>query len=319
VLDRMTDKDLAHRYADVPSLVADLEDALALEAARQGTSTGEATAVIRTLPARARRRLPFRMRHSLPVLALIGLAAVAVVIVIIVSGDVPKRVERGTGSGRLEQSTPTGTKVVSVPRGSAHDYDPLGDDEEHSEEVARVVDRDDGTAWSTESYQDALEGAGKKGVGIYVDAKPKVAAVSMQIDTPNPGFRVTIYAAPPGPVPKTVPEGWTKVGGGTVSNGDKRLKLDTGETEYRYYLVWITKRASDAEVSEIRLFQEVAASALIGAGGVQGAYPGRALNSKAGEGGERSRRFGRVGLPRSGGAPGLPTSRAVQGHRQLRA
>ena len=52
VLDRMTDKDLAHRYADVPSLIADLEDALALEAARQGTSTGEATAVIRTLPAK---------------------------------------------------------------------------------------------------------------------------------------------------------------------------------------------------------------------------------------------------------------------------
>ena len=50
VLDRMTDKDLAHRYADVPSLVADLEDALAIEAARSGTSTGEATAVIRTLP-----------------------------------------------------------------------------------------------------------------------------------------------------------------------------------------------------------------------------------------------------------------------------
>jgi tRNA A-37 threonylcarbamoyl transferase component Bud32 len=262
VLDRMTDKDLAHRYADVPSLVADLEDALALEAARQGTSTGEATAVIRTLPARARRRLPFRMRHSLPVLALIGLAAVAVVIVIIVSGDVPKRVERGTGPGRLEQSTPTGTKVVSVPRGSAHDYDPLGDDEEHSEEVARVVDRDDGTTWSTESYPDGLEGAAKKGVGIYVDAKPKVAAVSMQIDTPNPGFRVTIYAAPPGPIPKAVPEGWTKVGGGTVSSGDKRFKLDTGDTEYRYYLVWITKLApgaDNAEISEIRLFQEVAA------------------------------------------------------------
>ncbi len=85
VLDRMTDKDLEHRYADVPSLVADLEDALALEAARQGTSTGEATAVIRTLPARARRRLPFRMRHSLPVLGIIGVIAVAVVIVIVAS------------------------------------------------------------------------------------------------------------------------------------------------------------------------------------------------------------------------------------------
>jgi eukaryotic-like serine/threonine-protein kinase len=262
VLDRMTDKDLAHRYADVPSLVADLEDALALEAARQGTSTGEATAVIRTLPARARRRLPFRMRHSLPVLVIVALAAVAVAIILIASREVPPRVQKGTGAGRLEQSTPTGTRVVSVPRGSAHDYDPLGDDEEHNEEVARVVDRDDGTSWSTESYQDGLEGAGKKGVGIYIDAKPKVAAVSMQIDTPNPGFRATIYAAPPGPVPKSVPEGWTKVGGGTVTSSNKRFKLDTGGTEYRYYLIWITKLgegADNAEISEIRLFQEVAA------------------------------------------------------------
>jgi len=263
VLDRMTDKDLAHRYADVPSLIADLEDALALEAARQGTSTGEATAVIRTLPAHARRRLPFRMRHSLPVLGILGLIAVAVLIVFIVlSREVPPRVERGTGPGRIAQSTPTGTKVVSVPRASAHDYDPLGDGGEHSEEAARVVDRDAGTAWSTESYQDGLEGAGKSGVGIYIDAKPKVAAVQMQIDTPEPGFKATIYAAPPGAVPKSVPDGWTKVGGGTVSSGDKRFKLDTGDTEYRFYLVWITKLAPDsasASISEIRLFQEVAA------------------------------------------------------------
>ena len=184
------------------------------------------------------------MRHSLPVLGILGLAAVAV-------ADHPDRLARGPAARRARapgpagssSPRPTGTKVVSVPRGSAHDYDPLGDDEEHNEEVARVVDRDDGTAWSTESYQDGLEGAGKKGVGIYIDAKPKVAAVSMQIDTPNPGFRATIYAAPPGPVPKSVPEGWTKVGGGTVTSSNKRFKLDTGGTEYRYYLVWITKLA----------------------------------------------------------------------------
>ena len=225
VLDRMTDKDLAHRYADVPSLIADLEDALALEAARQGTSTGEATAVIRTLPATARRRLPFRMRHSLPILGVIGLIAVAVVIVLIVfSDEVPKRVERGTGTGRLEQPTPEGTRIVSVRRASAQDYDPLGDEEEHSDEASRVVDRDDGTAWTTESYQDGLEGAGKTGVGLYIDAKPKVAAVELSIETPEPGWRATIYAAPPGPAPKTVPEGWTKVGGGTVNAKDKTLQ-----------------------------------------------------------------------------------------------
>ena len=75
VLDRMTDKDLGRRYPDVPTLVADLEEALAIEAARSGRSTGEATAVLRTLPPSARRRLPFRMRHPLPVLAMVLLLA----------------------------------------------------------------------------------------------------------------------------------------------------------------------------------------------------------------------------------------------------
>jgi tRNA A-37 threonylcarbamoyl transferase component Bud32 len=262
VLDRMTDKDLAHRYHDVPSLVADLEDALALEAARQGTSTGEATAVIRTLPARARRRLPFRMRHSLPVLGIIGLIAIAVAIILVASREVPPRVQKGTGTGRLEQAPPEGTRIVSVRRASAQDYDPLGDAEEHTEEASRTVDRDDGTAWSTESYRDGLEGAGKTGVGLYIDAKPKVDAVALQVDTPEPGWKATIYAAPPGAAPKSVPDGWTKVGGGTVSSDDKRFKLDTGGTAYRYYLVWITELApgaESAEISEIRLFQEVAA------------------------------------------------------------
>src|SRR4051812_6712427 len=51
VLDRMTDKDLDHRHPDAAALLDDLEDALSIEAARAGRSTGEATAVLRTLPA----------------------------------------------------------------------------------------------------------------------------------------------------------------------------------------------------------------------------------------------------------------------------
>jgi tRNA A-37 threonylcarbamoyl transferase component Bud32 len=262
VLDRMTDKDLAHRYRDVPSLVADLEDALAIEAARTGTSTGEATAVIRTLPARARRRLPFRMRHPVSLLAVIALLAVAGAVVVLLAKEGVERTQRGTGPGKIEAPTPEGTKNVSVKRTSAHAYDPLGDQQEHSAEAARVVDRDDGTAWTTESYEAGIEGAGKKGVGVYIDAKPKVEAVQLQIETPEPGFKVTVYAAPPGAVPGGVPTGWTKVGGGTVNTKEKLLKLDTGGTAYRYYLVWITKlgdNASQAKISEIRLFQQVKA------------------------------------------------------------
>src|SRR3954465_7729654 len=136
VLDRMTDKDLAQRYADVPSLVADLEDALAIEAARQGTSTGEATAVIRTLPARARRRLPFRMRHPVSLLAVIVLFAVGGVIIALAVREVPERVQRGTGAGKVAKPTPAGTKIVSVGGASAHAYDPLGDQTEHSGEAS---------------------------------------------------------------------------------------------------------------------------------------------------------------------------------------
>src|SRR3954469_5458081 len=107
VLDRMTDKDLAQRYRDVPSLVADLEDALAIEAARTGTSTGEATAVIRTLPARARRRLPFRMRPSISLLAVVVARAGGAVIVALAVREVPPRVQHGTGPGKVA-ATPQG-------------------------------------------------------------------------------------------------------------------------------------------------------------------------------------------------------------------
>ena len=72
VLDRMTDKDLAHRHPDARTLELDLEDALAAEASRTGTSTGEATAVLRTLPADTRRRLPLRLRLRDPAAAPAG-------------------------------------------------------------------------------------------------------------------------------------------------------------------------------------------------------------------------------------------------------
>ncbi len=112
VLDRMTDKDLKRRYPDIETLVADLEEALAIEAARSGRSTGEATAVLRTLPPSARRRLPFRMRHPLPVLATVLLLAVGAAIVVLLAKEGVERTQRGTGAGGIE--APAGERVVSV-------------------------------------------------------------------------------------------------------------------------------------------------------------------------------------------------------------
>src|ERR1700712_892720 len=78
VVDRATAKDLSRRYGSDRELIADLEDVLAIETARSGQATGEATAVIRTLPARARRRLPLRMRHPWALLAALVLIGAAV-------------------------------------------------------------------------------------------------------------------------------------------------------------------------------------------------------------------------------------------------
>jgi serine/threonine-protein kinase len=257
VLDRMTDKDLGRRYPDIPTLVADLEEALAIEAARSGRSTGEATAVLRTLPPSARRRLPFRMRHPLPVLGVVlALALIGAAAVFLFKEGV-ERTQRGTGAGDIK--APAGESVVSLARASANDYDPLGDDEEHPDEAPLAVDRQPDTVWTTERYSSGLEGSNKAGVGIYLDAKPGVEAVRMEVQTPEPGWRAEIYGAPAGPVPESIDTGWTRIGGGAVRSGDQRFRLEgrAGEIRFRYYLVWITALPPDeqrVEIAELALF-----------------------------------------------------------------
>src|SRR5690349_14183214 len=69
VIDTATAKRVEDRYADDAELIADLEDVLAIEAARAGSATGEVTSVLRTLPSRKQSRVPFPIRH--PVIAVV--------------------------------------------------------------------------------------------------------------------------------------------------------------------------------------------------------------------------------------------------------
>jgi serine/threonine-protein kinase len=263
ILDRMTDKHLEHRYPDARTLELDLEDALAAEAARSGRATGEATAVIATLPENTRRRVPLRLRRRIPIIAVVGalLLTGGVAAVLIVQGL--ERTQRGTGEGTVKP--PAGTKVVSVKRTSAQDFDPAGDDDEHADEARLAVDKDPGTAWTTETYSGGTL-AGKEGdndgVGIYVDAAPKVAATQIEIDSPETGWEAEVYVAPDGPAPNGAPGQageWEKVAGGTIKRKRQRFKLRTNGKQYRYYLVWITKLPPDeerVEISEVSLFRK---------------------------------------------------------------
>jgi serine/threonine-protein kinase len=254
VVDRMTAKDLGRRYADDASVIADLEEVLAIESARAGQTTGEATAILRTLPPRARRRLPLRLRISprfLIPLVLLAIAATAAILLLAAG-----RTHPGTGSSAGVQRPP-GTASVSLCATCAHDYDPFGtpDHKEHPEQTSFALDRIPTSSWSTENYQSGLQ---KAGVGLYVDAKPRVAAVRMDIRTLTPGWKGEIYVAND-PVPSTLPDpGWKKVADVDASKHLTAVDLDTAGQAYRYYLVWITQLAPGqhrAQIAEIDLFR----------------------------------------------------------------
>jgi len=96
VLDGATAKELDRRYPDAASLIADLEDVLAIETSRSGQVTGEATAVLRSLPEGTRARLPLRTRRSRK--ALFGFLALAIAAAVVVTVALGLgHTERGTG------------------------------------------------------------------------------------------------------------------------------------------------------------------------------------------------------------------------------
>jgi len=262
VVDRATAKDLSKRYRDDAELVADLEDVLVQETSRSGQATGEATAVLRTLPARTRRRLPARVtqpwRFAAAFLALA--AVIGGIVAILATGD---HVERGTGQPSDVQAPPD-TRAISLGQSRAKDYDPQGDDgKEHPEEAKLILDRLPDTGWSTESYSSGtiskvnVPAGGQPGVGIYIDAKPGVAAKSIEIRTAKTGWKGKIFVAESA-VPATIPSpDWTELADLTASSSRTSVDLDTAGNRFRYYLIWIEQLppgSESVEITEVVLF-----------------------------------------------------------------
>jgi serine/threonine-protein kinase len=254
VIDNATAKRPEDRYADDAEVIADLEDVLAIETARAGSATGEVTSVLRTLPSRTQRRVPFRLRHRLWA-ALLGLLLVGAIGG--VAGWIATRTHHGTG--KLQQPAPAAAHtLVQLGQGSAHDYNPLasGDKTQHPAEVGLAIDRDRSTAWTTEHYYGGLQ---KAGVGIYVDASPGTAARELVIDTQTPGWSADIYVRNSPPNPNAWdpgPNAWVKVGSAASVRSAQQILLSTDATRYRYYLVWITNLGPHDQVAinEIALY-----------------------------------------------------------------
>jgi eukaryotic-like serine/threonine-protein kinase len=263
ILDRATAHDLDRRYPDARSMVSDLEEALAIEAARSGQATGEVTTVLRTLPGAARRRLPWRMRHPARwAISLALLVAIVAIVLAIAAG----RAHKGTGVPQDVVSRP-GLSAVSLGQDAAHDYNPFGTGPENRDQVPNAVDSDPNTTWSTEQYYDGtLKKAGGTGVGLYLDASPGVVGKAIEIQTPTPGFAAQIYVAnhiqlalPYGDPTALAARGWQGPVGKSASVHDReRIQLNVGGRRFRYYLLWIVAlppSMQSASLAELTLFQ----------------------------------------------------------------
>jgi eukaryotic-like serine/threonine-protein kinase len=248
VVERATEKRPERRYPDMAAMLIDLENALEVEVARAGRSTGEATTVLDSVPYRRRRILTSRRISIAGILLVLAGTAAA----LLIAGLTGEDRERGGGGG--EQ--PTGTEVELV---GAQDFDPLGDSVEHSEEAEFAVDGDTTTTWPTEEYTASAvltDAAGKPGVGLIVDAGEPVQGTSMSISSSEGGWDADVYAAAEGP-PEEL-EGWGEpVGGVADASQDHAIDLTVGEPA-QYYLIWLTKLAGSpgeykVEISEAQL------------------------------------------------------------------
>ncbi len=251
VVERSTAKNPAERYQTVAEMIDDLETALEVEAARAGTTTGEATSVLDAVPP-PKRKLSGRGRWSWAAIALLLLVGGGALLAV-------QLISSGIGGGGANKG-----KGGNVAISGATDYDPQGDGEEIGSKVELAADGDPtGTAWETEHY-DSETFAGTKtgpepGVGVYVTATSPATPQKMIVRSPTPGWDAQVYATPAGP-PSDL-SGWGEPVG-EVSGSEETQEIDlTVRQPSTYFLLWFTK-ASEArdqpgryqiEISDIEL------------------------------------------------------------------
>jgi serine/threonine-protein kinase len=260
VIDTATAKRVEERYADDAELIADLEDVLAIEAARAGSATGETTAVLRTLPSGKQSRVPFGVRHRVLALLFVILAAAAAVGVILWLGLT--RAHHGVPPLAHQTPPAKGLRADQLCQTCATDYNPdaiSGPKNQNPGTVGLAIDSDLSTSWSTDQYYSgSLQ---KAGVGLYLDTNPGIVARAMIVHTTTPGWSLTVYARNSKPNPDTFdsgPNGWVAITSLPSVAAAQRLTLNTNGKRYRYYLVWITKLPPNhnlVTISEVTLYK----------------------------------------------------------------
>ena len=249
VIDRATAKDPRDRYASVGEMVRDLEATLEITAAREGGTTGQATAVLESVP-RSRRRLAGRRVSGAGLLmGLVGIGLIAAALIF--GGD--QLDELGGDGGAAD-------KEVRLAEDGAREFDPPPGDGDETGTQRLAVDRNPtGSAWESEHYDTEDFGGIKPGVGLIVRTTGDPAeATAIEIRAASNGWDAEIYTAPDEP-PPDLREWGAPVS--TIRGGGTRETVDLNGDPIRSVLIWVTKPPRSSEqptrfqmqISDVRL------------------------------------------------------------------
>jgi putative peptidoglycan lipid II flippase len=144
----------------------------------------------------------------------------------------------------IEVSSATGelAQIVAVTA-----YDPLGDNEENSEQALLAVDGDVDTAWTTVNYRQA-DMSGKAGVGLLLDLGTSRDVYGVEIEFTAVGHSGEIYVID-SPVPDFVTA--PKFGDFDPASSSSSVSVKAAATG-RYVLVWLTPDLPKSETDEFQ-------------------------------------------------------------------
>lgn len=170
-----------------------------------------------------------RGRSRTPVVVA-GILALGVIIALVVLA--------GTSNPRPSPTTTPAPARKSLPIKAVLPYDPQGDQAENDDQLSRVIDGQESSAWSTETYRAAKFGGmqNKQGVGFVLDLGSQQTINTVQLTSPTQGWAVQVFTG--ANFPERF-EGWGKPSTSALNlNGDAVLALRP-PAKARYVLVWI--------------------------------------------------------------------------------
>jgi serine/threonine-protein kinase len=257
VVDKATAKYTRDRYASDAELIADLEEVLAVETARAGGATGEATSVLQSLPKGTRRRVPFPIRHRFRTVAIV------VLLLLLVAGAIAWLVTRAQNGSNPVAHHVHSSQLGRVTLTAANAYNPYGlggDVTQNNANAPLAIDGSTTSGWATQQYYSGT--LQKPGVGIYVTT-PHVAAQKLTLLTTTPGWSGRIYGTNTTPNASSfTPSHWVALASTASTGRTQSFALAdrsgaVNKSPYTYYLVWITKLPPHqlyVQINDIKLF-----------------------------------------------------------------